>query len=234
MRIHFVIHESFESPAAIEIWAKEKNYTLTYSKVYNMEALPADAKGFDFLVVMGGPQSPTTTLVECPHFNAQAEMNLIKQAIVADKLVLGVCLGAQLIGAVLGAPCERSPNKEIGVYPLTLTSAAVEDPIFTSFPQTFPAGHWHGDMPGLTKDAVVLAYSEGCPRQVIWYASKVYAFQCHFEFTPDAIEGMIKHCEHELSVSDLPYIQTAAQLRNNDYQEANEMLFKFLNSFCML
>jgi GMP synthase (glutamine-hydrolysing) len=117
------------------------------------------------------------------------------------------------------------------VFDVTLTEAGKKDPVFKTFPETFPVGHWHGDMPGLTPAAEVLATSAGCPRQIVRYSPRVYGFQCHFEFTPNAIEGMIQSCGYELEThKNLPYIQTAHQLRDNDYTGMNELLYKFLDS----
>ncbi len=228
------MHESFESPAAIETWAKQKGCEITYTRLYAGDIFPAECN-FDFLVIMGGPQSPATTSVECPHFNAQKEIAFIKKAIDQKKILLGVCLGAQFIGEALGAKFDHSPNREIGVFPITLTEDGKQDPIFLAFPETFKVGHWHGDMPGLTPESKVLATSEGCPRQVVRYAPKIYGFQCHFEFTPEAIEGMIQNNAHELEdYKGLPYIETAEQLRSHDYSEMNKLLFEFLDKFITL
>ena len=112
-------------------------------------------------------------------------------------MILGICLGAQLIGEALGASFEHSPNKEIGLFPITLTKDGQQDSHFSDFPKIFNVGHWHGDMPGLTNESKVLATSEGCPRQIIRYAPTIYGFQCHFEFTLEAIDGMIKNSAHE-------------------------------------
>lgn len=230
MKVHIIIHESFEAAAAIESWAKSKNHRITYTKLYQQEDLPTNVDGFDFLVFMGGPQSPATTVEECSHFNAQKEITLIKMAIDNDKAVLGACLGAQLIGEALGAKFDHSPNREIGVFEITLTDAGKKDPFFATLPEKFLVGHWHGDMPGLTSDSEILAYSEGCPRQIVRYTPKVYGFQCHFEFTPEAIEGMIENCSDELEkYKKLPYIQDAVRLRSNDYSEMNKYLFRFLD-----
>jgi len=230
MKLHIVMHESFEAPAAIKVWAKNKNHQISYTRLYQNEKLPDQTDDFDFLVVMGGPQSPATTVEECPYFNAQREIELIKMAINNDKSVLGVCLGAQLIGEALSAKFDHSPNREIGVFNLTLTKAGREDSFFSSLPEKFSVGHWHGDMPGLTNNAEILAFSEGCPRQIVRYTPKVYGFQCHFEFTPDAIDGMIKNCSDELDkYKDLPYIQNAATLKSNDYVQMNKYLFQFLD-----
>lgn len=228
MRIHIIRHESFESPAALEDWAKSKRHHLSYSKVYAGDTLPADPNGFDFLIIMGGPQSPATTQEECAYFDSKAEQALIKRAIDADKAVLGICLGAQLIGEALGAKFEHSPYKEIGIFDVTLTETAKHDHIFARYPHTFAVAHWHGDMPGLTPDARLLAYSKGCPRQIIRYKPKVYGFQCHFEFTKDAVKEMIENCEHEIRIGG-QYVQNSDELRNYNYADMNEKLFFFLN-----
>ncbi len=223
------MHESFESPAAIEIWAQKKGCEITYTKLYEGDTFPQETN-FDFLVVMGGPQSPATTLEECPHFDAKKEIAFIQKAIQEKTILLGVCLGAQFIGEALGAHFDHSPNREIGVFPVTLTEDGKQDSIIGTFPEKFMVGHWHGDMPGLTPDSKVLATSEGCPRQIVRYAPKIYGFQCHFEFTPEAIDAMIENNAHELEeYKGLPYIETAEQLRAHDYNEMNQFLCNFLD-----
>ena len=225
------MHESFEAPGAIVEWLELNNCTTTYTHLYQGESFPEDIQNIDFLIVMGGPQSPDTTLTECPHFDAKKEIAFIRKAIEQNKFLLGVCLGAQLIGEALGAKYDHSPHREIGVFELTLTEDGKLDPIIGSFPEKFMVGHWHGDMPGLTKESKILATSKGCPRQIIRYTDKIYGFQCHFEFTPDAIDGMIQNCAHELeNYKSLPYIESAEQLRAHDYKAMNILLFKFLDS----
>tara|TARA_Y100000310_G_scaffold308996_1_gene352654 strand:- start:11463 stop:12158 length:696 start_codon:yes stop_codon:yes gene_type:complete len=224
------MHESFEVPAAIETWAKRKKHEITYTRSYDGDMLPQNVDNLDFLIVMGGPQSPATTKEECPYFDAHQEIEFIKKAINEGKLALGVCLGAQLIGEALRAKFDHSPNKEIGIFELTLTADANDDPVFSKFPNKFLVGHWHGDMPGLTSESKILATSKGCPRQVVRYTPKVYGFQCHFEFTPKAIEGMIQNCSQELKEGkDLPYVQSEEELRKQDYESFNELLFTFLD-----
>lgn len=228
--MHILMHESFESPAAIEVWGKRKGFDITYTRQYVGDTFPEECN-FDFLVVMGGPQSPATTLEECPHYDAKKEIVFIKKCIKQNKILLGVCLGAQLIGEALDGKFSHSPSREIGVFPLALTEDGKQDPIIGAFPEKFMVGHWHGDMPGLTAESKILATSEGCPRQIVRYTPKIYGFQCHFEFTPEAIEGMIENNAHELEeYKGLPYIETAEQLRNHNYGEMNNLLFSFLDT----
>lgn len=230
MRVHFVIHESFESAGAYLPWAATRGHIVSETRVYNGEAVPESADGFDMLVVFGGPQSPRTTLAECPYFDSKAEQRLIRQAIEAGRIVVGICLGSQLIGEALGAEVQQSPDKEIGHYPITLTAAGLEHPLFSHFGSPLTVGHWHNDMPGLIAETVILAESAGCPRQIVQYRDKVYGFQCHMEFTADAIEGLIQHSEQELAEArGKPFIRSVEEMRAHDYREMNQKLWEFLD-----
>ena len=230
MHIHFIIHEHFEAPGAYEIWGKKRGCTLSYSRVYQDDPLPQDPGSIDLLIIMGGPQSPATTLMECPWFDAQAEIALIRRAIEAGKTVIGVCLGSQLIGEALGATFCHSPEKEIGKFPIKLTDAGKVNPLFEDFGRELNVGHWHNDMPGLTSQAKTLAYSEGCPRQIVQYSERVYGFQCHMELTPEVVELLIEHSQHDLRrAGAFRFVETAEQLRSHDYREMNQALFSFLD-----
>ncbi|SBH21182.1 glutamine amidotransferase class-I [Klebsiella pneumoniae] len=229
MRVHFIVHESFEAPGAYETWAINQGHDVTYSRVYAGDRLPDDAVGIDFLIVMGGPQDPDTTLEECPHFNAKAEQALIASAVKTGKAVIGICLGSQLIGEALGAPFSHSPEKEIGKFPITLSEDGRKDEMFSHFGKTLEVGHWHNDMPGLTPEAKIIAYSEGCPRQIVAYSDRVFGFQCHMELTLDVVERLIAHSEKDLSrAAEYRFVDTPEALRAHDYSEMNQVLFGFL------
>ena len=88
-------------------------------------------------------------------------------------------------------------------------------------------------MPGLTDNAVVLAISQGCPRQIVRFSPKHYAFQAHLEFDLEAIDLLIaadgeEHLRQQNK--ELPFVQTPEQLRANDYSEMNKKLYDFLDS----
>lgn len=230
MNVHFVMHESFEAPGAFADWVSARGFQASYSRVYQGDALPGDAGSFDWLVVLGGPQSPATTQAQCPHFNAFAERELINKAIAAGRIVIGVCLGAQLIGEALGAAFSHSPEKEIGKFPIFLTEEGLADPKCSHFGKTLDVGHWHSDMPGLTPDARIIAYSEGCPRQIIAYSDRVYGFQCHMELTRPVVERLIQASGHEwLTSRHTRFVQQPEALRANDYAQMNQKLFVFLD-----
>jgi GMP synthase (glutamine-hydrolysing) len=81
-------------------------------------------------------------------------------------------------------------------------------------------------MSGETQSSEILAYSEGCPRQIIRYAPKIYGFQCHLEITLEGIEKMINACQSDLKSS--LYTQTSQILMIKDYGTINTIMVQIL------
>lgn len=233
MKVHFVLHETFEVPGAYLKWAQERGHQVTTTKVYENDALPETVDEIDFLIVMGGPQSPDEERETFPYYDPQAEIELIKKAMKADRYIVGVCLGAQLLSVAYGAEYEHSPEREIGVFPIMLTKAGLKDEHVKVLGPILNTGHWHGDMPGLTEDAVVLATSQGCPRQIIRFSPKHYAFQAHLEFDPEAVDLLIAadgEAVLEEQSQKLTFVQNPQAIRDYDYREMNAKLYEFLDS----
>jgi GMP synthase (glutamine-hydrolysing) len=215
MKIHYIMHADFETVGVIEDWAYARGYQLTGHKPYKGERLPS-ANDLDFLIIMGGPQSPLE-LEKDPYL--KDELVLIKDAIANDKKVLGFCLGAQLIGEALGGKTSRSPEKEVGVFPIQLTGAGQVDHLFQGFPDSFDVIHWHNDMPGATPSAELLATSAGCPQQAYRYKHNVYGLQFHMEITNASMQGMIANCPGDLKPAR--FVQSAYELAQQDLTPIN-------------
>lgn len=225
MKILCVMHADFEGPGVIEKWALKNGYSFKVEKPYKGEEL-SDPTQFDFLIVMGGPQSPLN-ITDAPYL--KAEISLIGDSLKQDKKILGFCLGAQLIGEALGAKTSRSPEKEVGVFPIKLNEAASSDRLLKGLPEMIPAIHWHNDMPGETENSVVLASSVGCPRQIIKYSDSAYGFQCHLEIDLDGIKGLIAAVPEDLAPS--LYTQNVQELVANDYDSINQTMYTILDRF---
>lgn len=228
MKVHIIMHAAFEKPGIIEDWCIDRQHEIAFTHTYRNERLP-DVSKIDFLVIMGGPQSPLE-LDKYPYL--RDEIDLTKKIIDQKKPVLGICLGAQIIGESLGAKTEHSPNKEIGVFPLQLTLEGIVDPIFKHFPETFDVMHWHNDMPGVTPKSVILAHSAGCPRQVIRYTECVYGLQCHMEMTHELVQGMVEHCASDLKPGK--YVKTAEEMLSAHMKGINDKMINILDHLSCL
>jgi GMP synthase (glutamine-hydrolysing) len=201
MRLHYLQHVPFEGLGMIEDWAQARNSTITSTRLYAGEALP-QIDEFDWLVVMGGPMG---IYDHEEHPWLVAEKTFIRQAIEAEKTILGICLGAQLIADVLGAKVCPGPEKEIGWFPIqrSLNAPAL-------LPENLMAFHWHGDTFELPEGAQHLASSKACTNQGFIYNRRIVGLQFHLETTPESMDALIQNCGHELT--DAPYIQTAEQM----------------------
>ncbi len=141
---------------------------------------------------------------------SRREKAFIADAISQGKLVLGICLGAQLIADVLGGPVSRNQFKEIGWLPVRLNAAASSSPLFHNLPVEFTAFHWHGDTFQIPQGALAVASSSGCSNQAFAYTNKVVGLQFHLESTPASVKKLIDNCSSELVPG--PYIQTPEEM----------------------
>lgn len=85
-------------------------------------------------------------------------------------------------------------------------------------------------MPGLTRNAKILARSEGCPRQIVEWGDLVYGFQCHMEFTREVVRLPIAASEGEFATPPSNrFVQRPETHLANDYDEMNRHLVLFLD-----
>ncbi|HZO83118.1 MAG TPA: gamma-glutamyl-gamma-aminobutyrate hydrolase family protein [Candidatus Binataceae bacterium] len=159
-----------------------------YVRVFDGQQAPADMKGAGGLIVMGGPEA-VYELDRYPYL--RAEMALIENALKLGKPVLGVCLGSQLLAAVLGASVRRGARKEIGWYPVRLRPEAADDRLFQGLPSEFVPCHWHGDVFDLPVGAVALASSELTRHQAFRYGDKAWGLLFHAEMTQQIIAALV-------------------------------------------
>lgn len=222
MRIHYLQHVSFEGPGRIDDWAKAQGFETSVTRLFKDEPLP-DVDEFDWLVVLGGPMG---TADELKHPWLAAEKEFIKNAIASDRVVVGVCLGAQLIADVLGAKVYKGEFTEIGWFPVSVTDAAAESPVFQRLPTNFTPLHWHGDTFDLPAGCTRMASSVGCENQAFVMGDKVVGLQFHLEPSQASIKALIDNCGHELVEGK--YIQSAEVIRRSD-DKANQA-YEVMNS----
>lgn len=153
-------------------------------RLYAGEPLPQDHRGFAGLIVMGGPMG----VYEGNRYPWLApELSLIAAAAAGGLPIWGVCLGAQLLAAALGAKVYPGDGPEIGVMTVQSTGATAGDSVFGALPARFQALQWHGDTYDLPPGAVRLAGSERYPQQA-FRVGNAYGMQFHLE-VPAALLG---------------------------------------------
>jgi GMP synthase-like glutamine amidotransferase len=169
-------HASCEPPGVYEDEARERGVELHRVVLDEQHELPG-WRGFAGIVVMGGAMG---AYEEEAHPWLIAEKRLIAEAAAAGHPYWGVCLGAQLLAAGLGARVAPGPEPELGVLNVRLTAAAAEDPVFAGAPEQFATLQWHGDTYELPAGAVRLAESDLYEQQA-FVIGRAYGVQFHLE-----------------------------------------------------
>jgi len=192
MRMAVLQHVEFEGPAAVADWAAERGFPLRIYQLYRDTALPP-VSDFDMLTVMGGPMSAND---EARLGWLGPEIALVREAIAADKTVLGICLGAQIIAKALGARVYPGSAKEIGWFPVQRTAGS--HPLFDSLPDSFTPFHWHGETFDLPCEATLLAKSEVTETQAFAVGQRVLGLQFHMEATEESVRALLEGAAHEI------------------------------------
>ena len=191
MRMAVLQHVEFEGPAAVADWAVGRGVPLRLFHLHCDTPLPS-LSHFDMLTVMGGPMSAND---EAQLGWLRPEIGLVRQAIAADKIVLGICLGAQIIAKALGARVYPGSAKEIGWFPVERTGA---HPLFDGLPDSFTPLHWHGETFDLPHGAKLLAKSKITVNQAFAVGQRVLGVQFHMEPTEDSVRMLVKAAAREI------------------------------------
>lgn len=202
LRVHSLVHVPEEGIGSIADWIEARGHRHTETEIHRDPTLPG-AGDFDMLVVMGGPMSVND---EEAHPWLRAEKRLISDAIERGKIVVGICLGAQLIASALGASVRANRLREIGWFPVEIDTA-----VLPVLPASMTVFHWHGETFDLPAGSRPFASSAACANQGFLYGSATLGLQFHFEVTPDLIERMMKSGADEIVPGQ--YVQSVEEIR---------------------
>jgi len=212
-KIYVLQHHPVENLGTIADALEGAALAWQYVRVADGQPVPANMKGAGGLIVMGGPMGVYQT-DRYPWL--RDEMRLIEDAMKLNLPVLGVCLGAQILAAALGAKVDRNPNgKEIGWHPIRLHDSAKDDRLMRGLPATMTPFHWHGDIFDLPPGAISLASLEKTPCEAFRMGDQAYGFQFHFEVTREGVAAMAEAFAKELVRENIPadrMITQAAEL----------------------
>ncbi|HWJ68530.1 MAG TPA: glutamine amidotransferase [Sphingobium sp.] len=144
-------------------------------------AFPAlDLRAADLLIVMGGPMA----VYEQDRYPwMPGELERLGQRLAADRPTLGVCLGAQMIAAALGAQVYPGPSPELGFHPVDVHAAGQQGALRHLV--DVPILHWHRDTFTLPERTELLASSPLYAHQAFRRGANLLALQFHAEMGDD-------------------------------------------------
>lgn len=199
METYIFQHVSFEGPGAILPYLESKGHHVHLVKLYAGDPVPSSLD-VDFAVLMGGPMS---ALEEDKYPFMVEEKQLCRELFAAEKPVLGICLGAQIMANAFFAQIRQNPEKEIGFYPVTFENGF-----------TVNAFHWHGETFDIPEYAESIAYSEACRNQG-FKIGRSLGLQFHLETTEDSLNSLLENGAEELEQAlsaKAKYVQSKSQI----------------------
>lgn len=134
----------------------------------------------DLLIMMGGPMG-VYEQQEYPWISCQ--LRRLKARLDTDRPTLGVCFGAQMIAAALGADVYAGPRKEVGFHPISLNGAGTQSPL--RHIADVPVLHWHGDTFTHPDGVEMLGSTQLYEHQAFRRGPNLLALQFHAEMGED-------------------------------------------------
>jgi GMP synthase (glutamine-hydrolysing) len=171
-------HAPSEPLGVLDPMLRRRGFRIRYINFAREPNPSLDLGRYHGLVVLGGPMNVDQAGAH-PHL--LAEIAAIREALRLGVPVLGICLGAQLLAAALGASVRPNRVREIGWYRLQPAPAAGADRLFRHFTGAQHVFQWHAYTFDLPPGAVHLASTESCEHQAFRYGERAYGLQFHLE-----------------------------------------------------
>jgi GMP synthase (glutamine-hydrolysing) len=182
MRTALVIrHVPYEGIAGFRAPVEAAGYAIDRIDVTDPAFQYVDFDEPDLVVLMG---APVGVYEHAQYPWIACEIVRLARRIALDRPTLGVCFGAQMIAAAMGARVYPGPVKEVGFAPVTLSEAGHASPL--RHIRDVPVLHWHGDTFDLPEGAELLASTEPYPHQAFRRGPNILALQCHPEMGEDS------------------------------------------------
>ena len=198
-------HVAFEDLGLFEAPLRERGYSIDIVDA-GVNATGRRLRQADLLVICGGPIG-AYEIDRYPWL--QEEIDAVSDRLAAGAPTLGLCLGAQIMAAALGARVYPGGHKELGWAPLQLTEAGCASPLAAV--GDLPVLHWHGDTFDIPRGASWLAASADYPHQAFSVGRHGLALQFHLEADPARFEQWLIGHSGELAAAgvDLPNLRAA-------------------------
>lgn len=199
MRVLVVENMLHSDLGQVGVALAEAGAEIDLRRPFSGDELPGDASDHDALVVFGGEQSAVDDHVH-PYLAVLA--GLMKTFTEADKSVLGICLGSQLLARAHGGDNLLGRTREFGWHGVELTEEGRRDPVLGAAGEAFPSFEWHSDSFTLPPGAVHLATNPAVANQAFRVGRAAYGMQFHFEAATRVVENWNRIFEGQINGLD--------------------------------
>lgn len=182
-------HVAAEPLGTLHARIRARGHRIRFHNFHRHPEAQPNVDRYSGLIVLGGPMN---VMDQHCHPHLRTELVAIEAALRAGKPVLGICLGAQLLAHVLGAPVRRHTQPEIGWYDLATTEDGRADPVLGHLGAQASVFQWHGCTFDLPAGAAQLARTDTCEQQAFRYGEHAYGFQFHLEADAAIIERWLQ------------------------------------------
>jgi GMP synthase (glutamine-hydrolysing) len=192
-------HVPYEPLGTLDPLLKEAGFRIRYVNFGRMPEQKPALDRYEALIVLGGAMN-ADQIDTYP--NLLTEVEIIREAVVRNMSVLGICLGAQLLAKALGGQVARNGTREIGWYDVEMTETGLRDPVLSTFAPRQQVFQWHEDGISLPPGVECLASSPASPVQAFRYGEHAYGFQFHLEVNRPLIERWLTVPAHQASLRE--------------------------------
>jgi GMP synthase (glutamine-hydrolysing) len=227
VRVLAIVHEDDAGPGVFAQAALQRGWEVLEWHIAEGEPCPVTPTACDAVLSLGGAMHAHHTAA---HPWLADEEALLAQLVAAQRPVLGICLGAQLLARATGGASDELALPEIGWFDVQVTDASRRDPLLGPLADGFCALEWHSCdfTPG--PGAQVLATSECCT-QACRVGARAWSVQFHAEVTGSDFEGWLdQHLAQGDPLPDAEGLRALTRARIGAWNELGRALFgRFLD-----
>jgi GMP synthase (glutamine-hydrolysing) len=207
-------HVAHEGPGRIVPVFRDFGIPTEVRHLYRGDEVPTDLDEVRALIVLGGPMG-VSDLANPKYSFLARELETIQRIVAADRPLLGICLGAQLLAHAAGAKVHPNEMPELGWGPVTFPFPGGTEPMVMGAVDGTPVFHWHFDtfeLPKLPAPAnapaggpppptgsSLLSSSPACKNQAFRFKTRLFGFQYHVELDRPGIEQLVAGNREQLT-----------------------------------